>query len=199
VRTRTRTIFVRASDRFDCPKSSRGFFCYLSINKYFPCIISTSDCSKKSYALASVCKDCEVWRRMYNIMDKTEAMTFEIEKNHELYDKADQDYSLGIFCVQIHNYDFLCVWLYLRHDSKWPTFISQASKRRSASKSVDGFPRSGSCSIWMAKPLNSCVRVRVWRVRVLAVYKRILRFYSKDVIWFMIFCPFVIQNNNNNS
>ena len=36
-------------------------------------------------------------------MDKTEAMTFEIEKNHGLYDKADTDYSLGIFCVRIHN------------------------------------------------------------------------------------------------
>jgi len=39
-------------------------------------------------------------------MDKTEAMTFEIEKNHGLYDK---DYSLGIFCVQLHNYYLLCV------------------------------------------------------------------------------------------
>ena len=105
-------------------------------------------------------------------MDKTETMTFEIEKNHGLHDKAVKDYSLGKFCVQIHNYDLLCVWLYLRHDSKWPNFISQASKRRHASKSADGFPLSGSCSIWMAKPLNSrvLVRVRVRRVRV--VYKR---------------------------
>jgi len=47
---------------------------------------------------------------MYNIMDNTEAMTFEIKKNHGLYDKADKDYSLGIFkCVQIHNYDLLWV------------------------------------------------------------------------------------------
>jgi len=55
---------------------------------------------------------------MYDIMDKTEAMTFEIKKKHGLYDKADKDYSLGIFCVQIQNYDLLCVLLYLRHDSK---------------------------------------------------------------------------------
>jgi len=41
-------------------------------------------------------------------MDKTQAMAFEIEKNHGLYDKAVKDYSLGIFCVQIHNFDLLC-------------------------------------------------------------------------------------------
>jgi len=55
-------------------------------------------------------------------MDKTEAMAFEIDKNHVLFDKADKDYSLGIFCLQMHNYDLLCVWLYLRHDSKMTKF-----------------------------------------------------------------------------
>jgi len=50
----------------------------------------------------------------------------------------------------------------------------QASKRRAASKSVNGYPRLGSCSIWIAKPLKSRVRVRVGRVRVRAVYKRTL-------------------------
>jgi len=41
-------------------------------------------------------------------MGKTESMTFEIEKNHGLYDKADNEnmYSLR---VQIQNYDLLCV------------------------------------------------------------------------------------------
>jgi len=104
----------------------------------------------------------------------TETMTSEIERNHGLYDKAVKDYSLGIFCVQIHNYDLLSVWLYLRHDSKWPNYISQARKRRPASKSADGFPRSGSCSIWMSKPLKSRVLVPVHVGRVRAVYKRAL-------------------------
>jgi len=67
---------------------------------------------------------------MDNKMGKTESMTFEIEKNHGLYDKADNMYSLR---VQIQNYDLLCVLLYLHHDSKWPNLISQVSKRRTAS------------------------------------------------------------------
>jgi len=47
---------------------------------------------------------------MYSIMFKTEAMTFEIEKNHGLYDKADKDYSLRAFVrVQIKNNDLICV------------------------------------------------------------------------------------------
>jgi len=54
---------------------------------------------------------------MYNIIGKTVlSHDFEIEKNHGLCDKADKDYSLRVFCVQIRNYDLLCVWLYLRHD-----------------------------------------------------------------------------------
>jgi len=54
-------------------------------------------------------------------MDKTEAMTFKIEKNHGLFDKAVKDYSLGIFykyitmifsvfdytCAMIPNYQIL--------------------------------------------------------------------------------------------
>jgi len=89
---------------------------------------------------------------------------FWIVKNRELYDK---DYSLIVVCVEIQNYDLLCVWLYLRHDSKWQHYIYQASKRWA----VDGFPRLVSCSIWMAKPLKSRVRVRVGRLCVPAVYK----------------------------
>jgi len=41
-------------------------------------------------------------------MSCTVAMT-EIEKNYELCDKADKDYSLRVFSVQIRNYDPLCV------------------------------------------------------------------------------------------
>jgi len=37
-------------------------------------------------------------------MGKTESMTCEIEKNHGLYDNADNTYS---FHVQIQNYDLL--------------------------------------------------------------------------------------------
>jgi len=37
-------------------------------------------------------------------------MTFDIEKNHGLYDKADKDHLLSVFCVQIRNYDLLFVW-----------------------------------------------------------------------------------------
>ena len=48
-------------------------------------------------------------------MGKTELMTFQIENNLELYDKADNMYSLR---VQIQNCDLLCVELYLHHDSK---------------------------------------------------------------------------------
>ena len=66
---------------------------------------------------ASVYLDCDDWKRMYNIIDKTAlSHDFEIEKNHGLCDKADKDYSLRVLCVQIRNYD-LCVWLYLIHDS----------------------------------------------------------------------------------
>jgi len=43
---------------------------------------------------------------MDHTMGKTESMTFETEKNHGLYDKADYKYSLR---VQIQNYDLLCV------------------------------------------------------------------------------------------
>jgi len=43
---------------------------------------------------------------MDHTMGTTESMTFEIEKNHGLYDKADNMYLLR---VQIQNYDFLCV------------------------------------------------------------------------------------------
>jgi len=39
-------------------------------------------------------------------MGKTESMIFEIDKNHGLYDKADNKYSLR---VQIQNFDLLCV------------------------------------------------------------------------------------------
>jgi len=36
-------------------------------------------------------------------MDKTEAMTFNIEKNHGLYDKAGKGYSLRVFVYKIQN------------------------------------------------------------------------------------------------
>jgi len=37
-------------------------------------------------------------------------MTFEIEKNHGMYDKACKDFSLRVVCVQIRNYEFfLCL------------------------------------------------------------------------------------------
>jgi len=92
---------------------------------------------------------------MYNIIDKTVlSHDFWNWKDHRLYDKADKDYSLRVFYVQIRNYDLLCVWLYLCHDSKWQNFIYPAGKRRAASKSVDGFPHSGSCFVWIAKPLK---------------------------------------------
>jgi len=51
-------------------------------------------------------------------MDKTESMTFEIEKNHGLYDKADKYYLLRYTeiinitkCTYyvIQNYDLRCV------------------------------------------------------------------------------------------
>jgi len=67
-------------------------------------------------------------------MDKTESMTFEIEKNHGLYDKADKYYLLryteliNITYYVIQNYDLRCVWLYLHHDSKWPTLILKQVK-----------------------------------------------------------------------
>ena len=48
---------------------------------------------------------------MYNIIDKT----FKIEIIHGLYDKTGKDYSLRVFCVQVQNYDTLCVLLFLRH------------------------------------------------------------------------------------
>jgi len=43
-------------------------------------------------------------------MGKTESMTFEIEKNHGLYDKADNMYSLR---VHIQNYvsNYICTML----------------------------------------------------------------------------------------
>jgi len=57
---------------------------------------------------------------MYNIIEKT-VLSHDFlnsKKNHWLYDKADKDYSLRVFCIQIQNYELLCVWFYLRHDSK---------------------------------------------------------------------------------
>jgi len=42
---------------------------------------------------------------MYNILDKTVlSHDLEIEKSLGLCDKADKDYSLRVFCVQIRNY-----------------------------------------------------------------------------------------------
>jgi len=52
---------------------------------------------------------------MDHTMGKTESMTFKTERNHGLYDKADNIASLH---VQIQNYDLLCVQLYLHHYSK---------------------------------------------------------------------------------
>ena len=51
-----------------------------------------------------------------------------------------------------------------------------ARKRRATSKAVDGFPRSGSFSIWMTKLLKCRVRVRVrvGRFRTRALYKQTL-------------------------
>ena len=102
---------------------------------------------------------------MYNITNKT-VLSHDFwnwKRSHELYDKTDKDYSLRVCCVQIQNCNILCPII----PAPWfqmTKFISQASKRRAASKSVDGFPRLGSCSIWMVKTLNSR-----------AVYKRTFR------------------------
>jgi len=118
--------------------------------------------------------DCEVQIITYNIIDKTVlSHDFKNKKNHGLYDKADKDYSLRVFCVQKLNYDLLCSD-YTCAMIPNNQILSQASKRRATSKSVDGFPRSGSCAIWMANPLKSRVRVRVRVGRVRAVYKRTL-------------------------
>jgi len=64
-------------------KTEAGFSCRLCFLRAFP-IISL----------------------MYNIIDKAVlSHDFEIEKNHGLFDKADEDYSLRLFCVRIRNYD----------------------------------------------------------------------------------------------
>ena len=139
--------FVRADDRFDCTQSElcqkfARLFCYELISKYFPCISSTYrnvyvwlflEIQGSNFSLRRLWS----WSRMYNIMDKT----FYIERKHGQNDKADKDYLFRVFAYKLQNKDLLCVWLYQRHDSKWPNVISQASKRRAASKSLDGFQR----------------------------------------------------------
>ena len=52
-------------------------------------------------------------------------------------------------------------------------------------KVVNGFPRSGSCSILMAKMLKRRVRVRVRRVRVRALYNRANRRHKDLVMEFL--------------
>ena len=110
MRTRTRTSFCSRERPLWLPQSE---FCHkfarrFAINQSASTSLAlflhietcASDCSKKGEALALVYLDCEVWSKMYNNIDKTEAMTFNIEKNHGLYHKAGKEYSSRVFCIQ---------------------------------------------------------------------------------------------------
>ena len=61
-------------------------------------------------------------------MDKTDDIILKFEKNHVLYNNADNDCLLRLFGVQIQNYDLLRVWLCLRLNSK---FVSRSKKKTS--------------------------------------------------------------------
>jgi len=77
-------------------------------------------------------------------------------------------------------------FLYLRHESKCPNFISHSKKKTSSLERRKGFARSSSCFIWMAKLLKSRVPVRVRVGRVCALYNR--TFKSNTVSCLIVCC-----------
>ena len=80
--------------------------------------------------------------------------------NHVLYDQVDKDYIL----FDCFAYKYSTMIFFVSHSTcaiilNDQIYHSQQEKSRTVLKTVDNFPRSCLCSIWIAKQLKSRVRV----------------------------------------
>jgi len=122
-----------------CFRKSRGFFVINQLaNTFLTSILQIETCTLGT-SVSVLCSLLVEKNGQDNGQD--------IEKNHVLYDKADGDNLLILFCV--HNYDIPCVWLYLHHDSKWPNIRSHSNKKTSSLAS-----RSRVCTVGLVLYLN---------------------------------------------